>query len=331
MNIKYIFIILFTSTFLIAYDASIVDEAHYNISTKVVATSEYIDDTLNNLFQDNNKTNYVKKDIQSIDSFYKNEKFIDETDESFVRIRVQSNHQTLDETSFDVKLRAYLSLLKTRQNIKLFIEDVNQDNYKDLPFKNSTSDDSSMAVGVSYLTLSYYDIDSKYSLGIRGLSPYIKVRYKKTFPYNDWEIKPAQSFTYSTKSDFKEETRIYFDRQLDKQNLFRIDLARSTKSNQAGMQYSLAFAYFYQPKKDKGISITQSFLGDTKYNYMDNGEEKDYSGIHTYSTDISWRESVWKKWFFYEIKPGIDFQKVYNYKINYKILFLTDFYFGYSN
>ena len=331
MRIKYLFSILFTSTFLMAYDTGIIDETHQNISNKVISASEYIDNALYSLFEEDNQIDYIKKDVQSIDSFYKNEKFIDETAESFLRIRVQSNHQKLDETSFDVKLRAYLSLSKTRQNIKLFIEDVNQDNYKDLPFKNSTANDASMAVGISYFTLSYYNIDSKYSLGIRGLSPYIKVRYKKTFAYNGWEIEPTQSFTYSTKTNFKEETRVYFDKKLDKQNLFRVDVARSSESNQAGMQYSLALEYFYQPKKNKGINITQSFLGDTKYNYLENGQEKTYNGIYTYSTDISWRESIWKKWFFYEIKPGVDFQKVHNYKVNYKILFLTDFYFGYND
>ena len=94
------------------------------------------------------------------------------------------------------------------------------------------------------------------------------------------------------------------------------------------MEYFLALEYFYRPNKKTGINITQSFLGNTKFNYIVNNELKNYNGINTYNTEVSWRQNVWKKWFFYEIKPGIDFQKTYNYKINYKILFLTDFYFG---
>ena len=328
MKILYLYILLFNASMILADDDySLIDETHKHISERVVLTSTYIDDTIDSFFDKNNQKEVIKKDIDKIDSFYKNDKFIDETNESFLRVRIESNYQKLKENSFDIKLRAYLNFSKTKQNIQLFIEDVNKDNYKELPFKNSNLSDSTMAIGISYFTLSYYDIDSKYSLGIRGLYPYVKVRYKKDFSYNQWLMEASQSFIYSSKTNFKEETKLYFDKRLDELNLFRVELARSTKSKQKGMDYLLALSYFYQPKKDTGISISQSFVGNTKFNYIDDNNLYIYSGINTYSTEISWRQSVFKKWFFYEIKPGVDFQKVYNYKINYKILFLTDFYF----
>ena len=333
MKIKFLFSILLINTLLLSYDeTSIIDETHDDISKKVILTSQYIDDTMYGLFNDTNITepNILKQDIENIDFFYTNEKFIDETDKSFVRTRLQSNYQKFGDENYDIKLRAYLSLSKTRKNFRLFIEDINQDNYKELPFNDTNNNDSAVAIGISYFTLSYYDIDSKYSLGIRGTSPYIKVRYKKTFPYNGWLIEPSQSFTYSTETNFKEETKLYFDKKLDKSNLFRIELGRNTQSKEDGMEYYLAFEYFYKLNQDTGINVTQSFLGNTKFNYTNNMETTTYSTINTYNTEISWRQSIWKKWFFYEIKPGIDFQKVNNFKINYKVLFLTDFYFGYN-
>ena len=185
-----------------------------------------------------------------------------------------------------------------------------------------------MAIGINYFTPTYHDIDSKYSLGIRGLHPYIRARYKKEFLYNDWLVELLQSFRYSTKTRFKEETNVYFDKKINNINLFRINVSRNTQTNNHGMEYFLAFEYFYKPKKDIGISVTQSFLGDTKFTYFEDELLKKYSGINTYNTEMSFRQNIWKKWFFYEIRTGVDFQKKYNYKSNYKILFLSDFYFN---
>ena len=329
MLIKKLFLIIFINSLIIAYDnTNIIDATHHNLSQKVIATSKYIDDSLYCIFDNKNEKKSMKKKTDEIDRFYKNDKFIDETDDSFVRLRLQSNHQSLSESSFNFNLRAYLSLPKVKKNIKLFIEDVNKDNFKDLPFSTSDNEESAMAVGISYFTPSYYGIDSKYSIGMRGIYPYTKARYKKEFIYNNYSIEPIQSFIYSTKYKFKEETNLYIDKKLKNKDLFRIRLARSTNSEKSGMDYSLALQYFYLLKKDIGINFTQSFSGNTNYTYIKDEKTIEYKNINTYNTQISFRQSIWKKWFSYEIRPGIDFQKKNNFKINYKILFLTDFYFG---
>lgn len=314
--IKFIFYILFVNVSLFAYDDFIVD-THSSVSDKVKVTSKYIDKTLNNwlVFSDDNKTDLLEKEVNSVDSFYKNEKFIDETENSFVRLRIWRSYSSLENSRFNIGLRVHLALSKTRKNLKLFLEDINQDNFNNILLKDASSESS--AIGLSYFTLGYYGIDSKYSLGIRGFYPYIKIRYKKIFKIKDWLIEPSQTFKYSTKTDFTEETNLYFDTKIDDLDMFRVQLSRGTSSDKKGMDYSMSFQYFYSPKKNTGVSLTQSFLGNTEtINYVD-----------TYNTELNWRQSIWKKWFFYEVRPGIDFKKSYDFKPNYKLMLLTDFYF----
>ena len=327
---KYILLISLITELVFSMDTGVLDKTHKDISNSVKSTSKYIDNKLYRLFNDIDETTDINqsKINNKMDSFYQNEKFIDETDISFLRIRMQSNSQTLESNNFDIKLMAYLALSKTKQNLKFFIEDVNKDNIKDLPFTNSTNPDSAIAIGLSYFTSIYYNIDSKYSIGMRDIYPYIKARYKKNFIYNNISIEPSQTFKYSTKNNFSENTKIYIDKKIDN-HLYRIILARGTKSITPGMDYSLNLEYFYQIRKNTGIRLVQSFSGNTKYTYIDKEKIIYYKNINTYNTEISFRQNIWKKWFFYEIKPGIDFQKQYNFKINYKILLLTDFYFGY--
>jgi hypothetical protein len=86
-------------------------------------------------------------------------------------------------------------------------------------------------------------------------------------------------------------------------------------------------------KKDKGYSVSQSFEGNTEYpdisqNNPDPKQAKTYSGINNYTTSFRWRESIWRKWFFYEIGPSVNFHKKFDYKPNYSLNFMIDFYFG---
>lgn len=92
------------------------------------------------------------------------------------------------------------------------------------------------------------------------------------------------------------------------------------------MDYRLSFTYFYTPSKTTGLSLTQSFWGNTKY--VCDIEPEPYGDISDYVTTLSWRQSVWRKWFAYEVQPGISFHRQYDYEANYILRLNLDFYFG---
>lgn len=267
-------------------------------------------------------------EIEAVDSFYKNEKFMDDTDKSFVRVRASSYIHSLQSNKHKISVKARLSLNRTKKNIRLFIEG---DEDEDGDVDGISTNDSKINMGISYLTPEYYGINSKYSIGISGFHPYISARYKTKYELSRWLVEPVQSFKYIIDGqEFEEKTNIYFDTKIDNLKLFRVRLSRGTKTDKDGMDYGASLTYFHSPIMDASISLSQSFSGNTKYEYEnDNDEIVAYHGINNYSTDISWRQSIWKKWFFYELKPGVDFRRSNNYKANYKILVLTDFYFGY--
>ncbi|MCD4667455.1 MAG: hypothetical protein K8R44_02500 [Sulfurimonas sp.] len=308
---------------------SYIDNIHKIVSENILDTSRYIDGTISSWVGDdslnkeeNTQSSMLNKEVNTVDSFYKNERFMDDTDNSFIRIRASSKIQSIGDEESKLNIKARLSLHKTKKHIKLFIEE------EDV---NENEESSKINVGLSYLTPKYYNIDSKYSVGISGFYPYISARYKTTYENYGWLIEPVQLFKYIIKDQrFEEKTNIYFDTKLDKLRLFRVKLSRGTKSDDDGMDYGVALIYYYLTGKKASLNVSQSFSGNTKYEYEDNNDQTiSYHGINTYSTNLSWRHSVWKKWFFYEIKPGVDFSRVNNYKANYKVVLLTDFYFGY--
>ena len=307
---------------------SYLDEVYNAISTKVIDYSNTLDSTLSNLFNsdENNssKTDPEGYKQQSVDTFFQNEKFIDETQKSFVRVRLESDMYSIERNKLDFKASAHFPLSTTQNNLNIFIDDITQENVNEVIPTKLDDEQTAPQIGINYFAPKLYDISSKYSVGVIGFYPFLRARYKTIFKAAMWEIEPVQTFTYSSKSDFKEQTDIYFDRQLLESSLFRILLHRKTASHVKGMDYRVTLKYFYSAKKSTGLNMSQSFFGNTEYMY--NAER--YRGINNYTTSLSWRKSVWRKWFFYELQPGVNFHKKHEYRANYALKLFFDFYFG---
>ncbi len=337
MLIKLILLIFVTSLSLHAQynvaeqeELSYLDSVHEGISEMVVDLSDSIDDGINFLAEDDaEKQIYI--DDTSVDSFFQNRKFLEETDNAFIRVRASGFAQSKGVDDQKVRVRAQVPLSRTRKSLRLFIDSFGEDEQNPMTTQN-TDEPSAPAVGVHYLNPKKYGIKSRYTLGFRNSSPYIQARYNKIFQTAGWKIEPTQSLRYSIKNEFSEDTNIYFDKSLDERSLFRVELQRGTQSRLDGMNYGLGLTYFKTINAKTGLNFSQSFLGNTKYRYtldtIPETQSSTYGGINNYVTSANWRQNVWKKWFYYEVRPSVNFHRQHDYKANYSLLVNLDFYFG---
>lgn len=299
--------------------ATVVSEAPVNTTT---VTADIPVDTLENR-------------VKSVDAFFQNQKYLNETEDTFLRVRVVSYFQSKESSDFDLTLSAQMPFRKSRKNLKIFIENITLDNAKEILKDDSGNDHEAPDIGLHYYNPSN-GIKSRYSIGLGGIDPFVKARYNMPIRTNQWLIDLVQLFKYSTDDKFEEETNIYFDKKVGEKSLFRIQLHRKTQEDIAGMDYALSLQYYRSFKKESGFGFGQSFFANTKYQHtVDSGAEppqtKKYAGIHNYVTSLSWREHIWRKWFYYEVRPSVSFHKQYDYEPNYRIRLFFDFYFGKFN
>jgi len=237
--------------------------------------------------------------------------------------------QTRDPHRFDMSLSAHLPLLRSRKRINLFLEDLNKENAKNLLSDPSTKE-STPSIGLNYFAPEAFGIDAKYSIGLHGLNPYIRARYNHIFKVESWFIEPVQTFEYSKDDRFKETTTLYIDTQPLEHTLLRFQLYRKRESNQEGMDYALITSYFYAKSRKIQWRIAQTFWGNTGYHFIEpSGLTSDvYQGISDYRTEISVRQNLWRRWFFCEVIPSVNFHRQHNYRPNYALRLYLDFYFG---
>lgn len=329
----------------VTQEESYVDTKHKELSEQVIKWSTYIDKDLDERirkYQDPDNNTTSSKDIndstitedditsQEVDTFFQNQKFLDETEESFVRVRIEARLNSKDDSKFNLRLKASLALSRSRDNIKFFISG-DQDNVKEFLDEEDEAQ-RRPELGLDFFTPLTERIDSKYSIGISGIYPFTRVRYSMTHKTDLWTIEPVQTFQYSLKDDLKEETQVYIDTPLIDTTLLRIELGRGTESRQKGMDYLGALHLFWTPAPKTGLQLTQAFFGNTKYEYVTDSSEPTetdtYGGINNYLTSLTWRQSIFRKWFFYEVSPGVNYSIVYDYEPNYRFFVKLDFYFG---
>ena len=304
-----------------------IDNKQKLFSKKVTNLFDSVDQMLSNWVcnSDDNLSCAVFEKQNEVDEFFINEKFIYETQKSFIRIRLGSLVQTKDATSFNHKLRAQIPLQKTEKGFGIFIDDIKR-NYFDETTPTINENEKGTEVGLSYFTPIKHNIKSRYSISISGLSAYATARYHRDFKIGKWLIQPTQQFRYSSKNDFSEETNIYIDRTLTDDSFLRTTLYRKTQSHIDGFDYRASFSYFLTPSKRKGFSLSQHFWGNSKY-VCDEAPQR-YNGISDYRTIVSWRQNIFRKWITYEIQPTVSFHRQYDYEPNYILRFFIDFYFG---
>ena len=315
------------------FEYTYVDELHKNISHKIVDWSEIIDTNISSWLSDDENiitceaeslsaNPNVVDSIESIDSFFQNERYLNEARDTYVRLRIRNDFYSRESNRMNVRISARLPFDKCKKQWNIFLEDANTNNNE-----IKKTDTSSGGVGVSFFKEGKFGVKIRYSVGLQGSAPYARVRYSLPMKFDSWEIEPVQTFKYSTKYYFEEETNIYFDKFFDKNNLFRIQLHRETASTERGTGYGLTLQYYWNLEKDGKFEFTQSFFGNTHYNDFYEFD-KDYNGINNYVTSFSWRQNIWRDWFYYEIRPSVNYHKDYNYEPSYFIRFNFDFYFG---
>ena len=269
-----------------------------------------------------------EEEVDTVDKFFQNDKYLDRTNETFIRIRSENYFESKGSNDFGMQVRVQIPLSKTKKRFKIFVDDLTLDNVNGILQDTSDTPD----IGIHYFA-SRHTILSRYSIGFSGIDPFVKARFNMPIAIDHWLIDPIQTFRYSTDKKFEEETNIFFDRKIDKSSFFRILLHRKTQDEIEGMDYALSTQYFHTGEKDTGFSVSQSFYGNTKYVYsteqgIPHPKLKKYGGIHDYVTSFSWRANIWRKWFYYEVRPSVSFHKQYDYEPNYRMSFFFDFYLG---
>jgi len=361
MNLKIIIItILLTSISFakdsVASDEHFIDKWHKKTYDTFKEASEFVDkklvETADNYTTDNNETKnkailkeyeeeqrakieerIKNKRTRHADKFFLSDKFIEETNEPFLRVtpEYRVNSKSTFDDKFRLKVRAHLPLSRSKKRFRLFVGNLDNDNISDT--LDNDNGKNKPEIGVNYFSPEYYGIRSKYSIGIHGVYPFARARYSTDFNPGNWNLEFVQTFEYFADDGFEEKSQGFFDTAFLNLSLFRLFVERSTEEKSSGMSYSAGAIMFWQPSYKAGLTLTQAVFGNTKYGYYQDNDSlnnplENMSGINKYYTSVKYRQNFFRKWLFYELEPAVDFDARNDFEANYSLMLRFDIFYG---
>ncbi|MDM5270648.1 hypothetical protein PGH07_00480 [Sulfurovum sp. zt1-1] len=305
------------------------DTYHRFLTKKLHIFSHHLDEKLStyDYLIETNATTLYKKDDTTEDetepaindwfsSFFKDEIFDEAYTKTYALWRNTLKYdykakKFTPSTSFKVSL----ALPKTKNRLNLYIESDNEETIG----MNDYRDGTEGSIGLRYTLPAKNYIHSFVSVGIHGFdNPYLLTHVWVPYNVGKWRNRVSQSFKYSNKYHFEEETNLYFDRFTDDNAMFRIHLGRNTKQEVEGMGYYSTISYNKTTKFNKGYQIGVSTEGQTKPE----------NEITKYSLYGIYKQNIYRKWLYYEVEPRVEWEKLYDFEANYLILVSLEIFFG---
>lgn len=258
--------------------------------------------------------------------FFKDETYLDVTNRSYVKLQAGYEYNERGDSDLFNGITARLRLPKTQKQLQLFI---GGDEDGILSLNNIRHEDR--GIGLKYYMNSLYKgLFSRASIGIAGIdNPYIKNNIEYPLYFENWLVRPIQTFKYSARDKFDEWTDVYFDRKISTTEIIRLLLERSTNSEIKGMSYLSQLSYLNAYREDISFSYYVGMNGRTKDLdgiYANNTHPK--NGLYDYFVGVTWRQRLWKDYIFYQIDPLISYHEQYNYKPNHIFRIGLEIYFG---
>ncbi len=312
-----------------------IDRVHTDLSRWVVGTSETLDLKMMEWFGEENATASqtpkaaFKRERMRNDRFFQSRRYLLDSPDAYVRFRVDSAFYRLEDDSFRLRVRAHIPFSRFREHLRIFVEDFNNRNYRNT-FSNTRNDENAPSIGVNYFAPVFHDIASKYSLGFSGIHPYVRARYLYQTLWGDWAFEPAQTFTWSQRDGWSEETEFYLDRKLRKSQILRFYLGRGSREDEPGTSYRLGISWEWLTTRRSGWRLGVWASGSTDYRYTPEDASKTlrYAGIYDYMLSAAYRRSIWRPWLVLEVEPSMSWQKKYDFRTDYGIRFLFDIFVG---
>ncbi len=260
---------------------------------------------------------------------YINDSFLDKTNRSYIRLRGGYAYSYRGNDKYIYSITARLKIPRTREKLDLIVGDETK-NSSDLSLEGTEAErDNSIALGMNNLLGLLEPVDTKLRIGFSGITnPYAKVSFDYEALLGQWLIVPNQTFRYSAEEKFEEWTNLNFSRKTAHQMIFSLLLQRSTASSVDGMDYFVQPALDFTLGRYGNFTPYMGMYGRTQEQMEDADGYVPKRGIYRYAVGLNWSKQATRKYIVYRVQPILSYDDQYEFKPEYYIKALLEFYFG---
>lgn len=241
-----------------------------------------------------------------MDSFFGGERADDLPNGSRIRLFWTLNQEEGIALKGEVAVRLNIALVETQKKLKVsFKNQYEKEHEEDEPqvqHQPVTQSTAQVPYDIYDLLRWRLKIDS----GIRidfPPDPFARLTILKSWHFGLYEFRPSQQFFWYLKSGVGETTRLDLDRPINKDFLIRYenDVTWTNASDQ--FVFFSGPIFLHQLSDNRGLSYGAKVLGQSKPTWF----------VDDYRLDLTYRQLLFRKWFFVEFNPYVHFPKEKNW------------------
>lgn len=255
--------------------------------------------------------------------------FLDRKNDSYIRLRGGYLYDRRGGNSYIHTVVARVMIPRTQKKFNLVIGDDTK-NSSDLSLQGTNAErDNSIALGVNNVLGILEPVESKILFGFSGVTnPYAKAAFKHESLLGSWLMVPSQTFKYSRKEEFEEWTNLDFRRRIGERIMFSLLFQRSSESDIKGMDYFMQPSVSFAMGAYGNLTPYCGLYGRTRKQPEDADGYSPKRGVYRYAFGINWSKQASRKYIVYRLQPILSYDDQYDFRPNYAVKALLEFYFG---
>jgi len=253
-----------------------------------------------------------------VDAFFDDKRYAEEVNTSRIKLRVDYFLEKGEDPELKLRFNLSLALPKINKRLKLLVSgkpDEEETDETGAGFEDEGEDDNvDVAVAYSPVDTTEHKLSMRAGLRFKSITPafYVGPRWRAYSKGEIWGTRLTNFFRWYTDTGFRIDTTLDFERPVTKNIFYRQSIKGKWDQDNPRYDYQVILALFQKLARRKGL----------KYEYIN----KFRSTNDNYQLDniifkVTYRQSFWRKWLFFEIAPQVSFPESEGWDFTPGILF----------
>lgn len=247
----------------------------------------------------------VIKMANRLDQFFADDRIIEETDKTIVRVTTSLKFTEGDNPVLRLSMRGRIALPYLEERLLLLLDSEGRDyDVRDqlAEAPEATEDDKSFVTGVRYLAKETKRTRVSVDGGLRwyaGPVPFARLRIRKTLDFDPWAVRLTQQFFWYSHNGFGETSRVDLERWLGEAFFFRSTSDATWSETSEGVDLSQGWTVYHDVSQRRTVAISFSMKAHTH----------PHTVMDEYFVQFRYRQRIHRDWMFMEVAPGAIFPR----------------------
>lgn len=259
-----------------------------------------------------------------VDLFFADDRILEETDKTQLRLTSKFRYEDGKDLTFQLRLKGHIVMPYLENKLQLIVDgDGPERDVKSNFSENIATDDESKSLftGLRYVPDTVQKTRLSLDGGVRwhsGPVPFVRVRARRTFDFDLWQMKWTQKFFWYEDKGVGESTQLDFERWTSATHFFRASSSATFSETSQGIDLQQDFTIYNYISKRKMIGFGVNVQGHTWPETQ----------VDSYTATFQFRRQVHRDWLFLELAPGATFPRYNNFDLTPIITFKIEILFG---